>query len=312
MKKIKSLIEEANTILVLSHLSPDGDAIGSALAVYNTLLNINKNVDIILEDVPKIFSFLKGYDKIKQTSEIDSYDLVIVVDCSKVDRIGQDKNYFEHAKKTLNIDHHIRNTKFGDYNYISVTSPACSEYLVNIFDNLSYEITKEIAECLMVGILTDTGGFQYANVTSITYDFASRVSKLIDIPKIYKKVLSTKTLAQFNLTKIAIERLELIKNNKIAFTYLYKKDFELNNASYGDHEGIVDIGRNIEGMEVSIFAREIDDGFRVSLRSNGKVDVNQIAMSYNGGGHKESAGFDTTFSLLELKNNLVKEIEKQI
>jgi len=312
MDKIRSLIEGTEKILILSHKSPDGDAIGTSLALYNALLNLNKKVDIIMEEVPKVFEFLPNVDKIKNTSKEECYDLVVVVDCSTHERIGQDKNYFENALLTLNIDHHIRNNSYANYNYISSNSPACSEFLVEIFDSLNIEITKEIAECLMTGILTDTGGFQYSNVTSKTYDFASRISNIIDIPSIYKKVLSTKTKSQFELTKIAMSRIELINNDKIAFTYILENDFTSVNALPGDHEGIVELGRSIESVYVSIFLREIDNMYRVSLRSNGLVNVNDIAVIFGGGGHIESAGFDTTMDFNSLKDKLIKEVSERI
>lgn len=312
MKKIKDLIETAETILVLGHKSPDGDAIGSGLAVYNALLNMYKKVDVIMEDIPRIFDFLPNVDKIKNTSKIEEYDLVIVVDCSNQERIGQDNNYFENAKYTLNIDHHISNTNYANYNYVSNSSPACCEYLVDIFDELDIEITKDIATCLIAGILTDTGGFQYSNVSEKTYDFASRVCKIVDIPMVYKKVLSTNTKPQFLLTKIAMSRIELLNNDKIAYTYLMKEDLDSVNALAGDHEGIVDIGRSIEGVEVSIFIREIDNGYRGSLRSNGRVNVNEVASVFNGGGHRESAGFESSLSLDEIKEKLIEVICKQV
>lgn len=312
MKKIKDLIETADTILVLGHKSPDGDAIGSGLAVYNALLNMYKKVDIIMEEVPRIFDFLPNVDKIKNTSKIEEYDLVIVVDCSNQERVGQDNNYFENAKYTLNIDHHISNTNYANYNYVSSSSPACCEYLVDIFDELDIEITKDIATCLIAGILTDTGGFQYSNVSEKTYNFASRVCKIVDIPMVYKKVLSTNTKPQFLLTKIAMSRIELLNNDKIAYTYLMKEDLDSVNALAGDHEGIVDIGRSIEGVEVSIFIREIDNGYRGSLRSNGKVNVNEVASVFNGGGHRESAGFESSLSLDEIKEKLIEVICKLV
>jgi len=312
MEKIKSLIENSDTILVLTHKSPDGDAVGSALAVYNALLNMYKKVDIILEDIPSIFNFLPNIDKVKDTSKVEEYDLVIVVDCATQERIGQDNNYFENAKYTLNIDHHVSNTNFANYNYVSCNSPACCEYLVEIFDNLGIETTKEIAECLVVGILTDTGGFQYSNVSDKTYNFASRVSKIVDIPDVYKKVLSTKTKAQFELTKIAMSRIELLHNDKIAFTYLMKEDLEKVNAMSGDHEGIVNIAREVDGVDVSIFVRETDDGYKVSLRSNNDFDVNEIAVSFNGGGHVRAAGFDSNLEFNELKDKLIKLISDRI
>jgi len=313
MEKIKDLITNAETILIFTHKSPDGDAIGSSLAFYNALLKMYKKVDIIIEDIPRIFNFLSNIEKVVDKTEVKEYDLVIVLDCANQQRIGQfENNYFENAKFTLNIDHHISNTKYANYNYISENSPACCEYLVEIFDYLGIEITEDIAECLMVGLLTDTGGFQYSNVGEKTYEFASRVCNLIDIPKIYKRVLSTKTKPQFELSKIAMSRMELLEGEKIAFSYLTLKDFEKVNACYGDHEGIVNFGRNIEGVEVSVFVREIENGYRVSLRGNGLVNVNEIAILFNGGGHRDAAGFDSLLDFDTLKEKLLNVIKDKV
>lgn len=313
MEKIRDLIETSESILILTHKSPDGDAIGSSLALYNAFLKMYKKVDIIIEDIPRIFKFLPNIDKVKDSSQVDGYDLVIVVDCATYERVGQNENnYFEDAKFTLNIDHHISNTGYANYNYVNGNSPACCEYLVEILDSLGVEITKEIAECLMIGILTDTGGFQYSNVGEKTYNFASRVCSLIDIPKIYKIVLSTTTRPQFELARIAMTRIELLENDKVAFCYLSLDDFEKFNASYGDHEGIVNIGRNIEGVEVSVFVRETENGYRVSLRGNGLVNVSDIAVMFNGGGHRSSSGFDTTLDFDSLKKQLLEAIRDKV
>lgn len=313
MEKIKQLIENSKTILILTHINPDGDAIGSSLALYNSLIKIHKKVDIIIKDIPKTFNFLPNFDKIKTNTNTLKYDLIIIVDCADYKRIEQsNNNYFANAKYTLNIDHHVSNTKYANYNYISSNSPACCEYLVEILDYLKFDITKEIAECLMTGILTDTGGFQYTNVSEKTYNFASRVSKLIDISKIYKKVLSTQTRAQFELAKIAISRIEFYLDDKIALTYLKMKDFTKVNASYGDHDGIVNIARNISGVEISIFIREVLNGYRISLRGNGNINVNEIATVFGGGGHKDAAGFDSKLKLNELKQKLLKTIRGKI
>lgn len=313
MKKINALLEQSNTILILTHKSPDGDAIGSGLALYNALIKLHKKVEIIIENMPQVFNFLPNYNNIKDNTNIKEYDLVIIVDCANYERIGQyNNNYFANAKYTLNIDHHAGNTKYANYNYISPSSPACCEYLVEILDYLNITITKEIAECLITGILTDTGGFQYTATNEKTYNFASRVSNIVNIPNIYKKVLSTQTKAQFLLTKIAISRIEFFIDNKISFTYITNEDLKKTNATYGDHEGIVNLGRNVAGVEVSIFVRETPDCFRVSLRSNGNVNVNEIASLYGGGGHKEASGFDSKLSLNEIKTSLLEILKGKI
>lgn len=311
MNKIKSLFETSESILILAHVNPDGDAIGSSLSLYNALLNMHYKPDIVIVDAPETFSFLPNFDKIKNETDKE-YDLVIVVDTATLERVGQEEHYFENAKFTLNIDHHISNTKYANYNYVSGNIPACCQYLYEIYKELDIEITKEVAECLVTGLLTDTGGLQYDNVNTKTFEMALELSKQVDIPCIYKKVLATKTKVQFELEKIAISRLEFHKDNKIVFTYLTEEDIISQNAKSGDYEGIVNIGREIEYVEVSIFIREINNAYKISLRGNGKINVSEIAKNFGGGGHFNAAGFETDIDFKELKDKLIDIISKEL
>lgn len=313
MDKIKSMIEMSDSILILTHVNPDGDALGSSLSLYNVLVNNGYKPDIMVISAPEKFSFLPNFDKIITTSSKE-YDLVIVVDTSTLDRIGQDDSYFENAKYTINIDHHVSNTNYANYNYVMGNSPACCQYLYDIYCNLGIEITSDVATCLMCGILTDTGGFQYSDVNYKTFDIASVLSKIINIPSLYKKVLGTRTKTQFELSKLASSRLEFYNNDKVCFTYLLQEDLDKYNASNSDHEGIVNMGRDIEGVEASIFLREQDGMYRISFRGNGNIDLSEVSKLFGGGGHRNAAGItlkkDLTFD--ELKKKLIDAISEGI
>lgn len=310
MEKIKDLFDNADSILILTHNNPDGDAIGSSLGLYNALIKTHTNVDVVINDVPSVFSFLTNFNMIKNTSKREVYDLVVTVDCADISRVNQDNNYFENAKYTLNIDHHMTNTRYANYNYVEDFS-ACCLYLSNIFDLIGIEIDEDVAYPLITGVITDTGGFQNSNTDYRTFDFASRISKLIDIHSVYKKVFATKSRGQFELSRIAISRLEII-DDKIAFTFINKEDFNLVNANIGDHEGIVNIGREIEGIIVSIFVREMNYGYKVSLRSNNDFDVSVVASEFDGGGHRAAAGFDSDLSFSLLKGRLINVLRNKI
>ena len=171
-------------------------------------------------------------------------------------------------------------------------------------------INSEICSSLAVGMITDTNGFRNNNVDSNTFLMAADLIKYdINFYKIYETVLVTKSLPKHDLMKIALDRLEFINDGKIAFTYLLKEDFEKVGAKLGDHEGIVDIGRSISGVEVSAFIRE-NDGFTVSLRSTGSVDVNKVASRFGGGGHKMAAGAQIDKNLQETKDIVINEIKR--
>ena len=226
---LDEILEEmkiAKTIVILTHESPDGDAIGSSLALQLVLEKFGKEADVIIPEYSRLFSFLPGTDKIKKESNIKNYDLAISVDNADLKRLAQ-KEYFENATKTINIDHHGSNNMFADLNYVNPVSPACCETLAGIFEYFQIDITKEIGSCLMAGIITDTGGFRHSGITPETFEFtAELIRKGVNIQDIYKRTLRTKTKANFLLTKKVIDRMEILENGKITFTYITMQDEE--------------------------------------------------------------------------------------
>lgn len=312
LDNIKEEIMKANSIVILTHESPDGDAIGSSLAIYNSLQQLDKKVDVIIPEFSRTFDFLPNSDKIKKEGK-QNYDLAIALDCADIKRLNGFANYFEEAKTTINIDHHGSNTMFADYNFVNPDAPACCQILVLVLEYLGVKIDKQIGTCLLTGIITDTGGFKYPGTSTETFEFTSWLLGIgVNVSDIYRKVLELKTKANFYLTKRAIDRLEFLHNGKISFTYITKEDEEEFKANPGDHEGLVEIGRAIEGVEVSILLREADGYFKGSLRSNDYVNVSDVCMMFNGGGHIRAAGCSMHMPLEEAKEKLVNEITKYL
>ena len=316
MSTLDNIIEEinkANSIVILTHENPDGDAIGTGLALYHSLKQIGKCPDIIIPEYPRIFEFLPGTEEIKKLSDIEKYDLAISVDCSEIKVLNGFANYFENAKVKISIDHHSTNTMFGDYNYVSTDSPACAQALLVILDYCKIEITKDIGTCILTGIITDTGGFKYSNVTAETFEFAAGLMNTgINVSKIYRKVLQIRTKANFELNRIAMNRLEFLENGKVVFTYITKEDENNVNAENGDHEGIVETGRDIEGVEVSVFIRETDKGCKVSLRSNEYVNVSDVCLLLGGGGHIRAAGVSMQCTIEQAKEKVLRQLKSVI
>ena len=309
--KIKNLIDNSNSILLLTHEGPDGDAIGSVLAFYHYLTSINKSVDMFILDIPKVFNFLTSIDSVVDTTDKE-YDLGIVLDCATENRIGQKENLLSRCKKTVCIDHHVSNTNYCDINLVEGNTSSCCQVIYYLFKEWNIAVSKEIGQSLINGVLTDTDGFGINTVDSNTFKMASDILILgVNVHNIYSRVLWKKSMPQYELMQIAMNRLEFLCNGKVAYTYILKEDFEKVGASLGEHEGIVDIGKNIDGVEVSIFVRE-EDGWTISLRSTGNVDVSKIAKQVNGGGHIMAAGGKTTCSLEETKTILINEVEKVI
>ena len=180
---------------------------------------------------------------------------------------------------------------YADYNFISQDSPACAQLLLVAFSYFGIEVTKEIGTCILAGIITDTGGFRYSTVTAETFRFVAELcEKGVKVSQIYDKVYSSKTRAKFELHRIALERLEFLEEGKIAYTYITKADEEKVGAENGDYDGIVENGRDVEGVEVSLFLRETSKGIKASIRSKNYVNAAEVAMMFSGGGHLRAAG----------------------
>jgi len=310
---IKEEIQKSNDIVILTHESPDGDAVGSALAMYLTLKKMGKTVDVIIPEYASMFNFLPGADQIKKEGKQEPYDLAISVDVTGINRLNGFAKYFENANVKIQIDHHQVNEMFADYNFVDPASPACAQNLIFIIEQLGVEIDKEIGTCLLTGIITDTGGFKYEGVSAETFEFTSwLLAKGVNVSDVYKRVMQTKTRANFELRKLIMDRMEFLCDNKVTFTYMTLEDEKSVGAAPGDHEGLVEIGRDIEGVEVSIFLREIENGYKASLRSNNYINVSDVCIAFNGGGHKRAAGCNI-FSTLEMaKSAIIYEVTKYI
>ncbi len=313
LDKIVEEIRNAKDIVLLTHEFPDGDAMGSSLAMYNSLKQLGKNVDVIIPEFSSIYNFLPGANEIKKEGKDENYDLAIALDCADMKRLNGVSNYFETANVKISIDHHGLNTMFGDYNFVNPVAPACTQILVTVLEFIGVEITKEIGTCLLTGIITDTGGFKYQGVTAETFEFAAwLLNKGVNVSDVYRKVLQVISKESFELRKLATNRVEFLEDGKIAFTYITKKDEEELGTETGAHEGIVEIGRDVEGVEVSIFLRELENGYKASLRSTDYVNVADICLMFGGGGHTRAAGCNMLGTIEEVKTKLINECKKYI
>ena len=306
-------IKKAEKIVILTHENPDGDAIGSSLAMDLAIKQLGKKPDVIIPEYSRLFEFLPGSEDIKKESDIQKYDLAISVDCTDLKRLKCGDKYFANAKSKIVIDHHGTNKMFGDFNFVNPVSPACCEILIGMFEYFGIEITKKIGSCIVTGIITDTGGFRYSGVTAETFEFtAELLRKGVNVSEIYKRVLDTKTRANFELNKLISQRMEILEDGKVTFTYINLEDEKNVNAEEGDHEGLVEIGRDIEGVEVSVFIREKQDpkGYKISLRSNDYVNVSDVCLMFGGGGHPKAAGCFIQGDLEQAKTKILAEIKK--
>ncbi len=306
-------IKKAENIIILTHESPDGDAIGSSLAMYNVLKRMGKNVEVVIPEYPRIFGFLPKAQDILAEPQREEYDLAIALDCADSRRLGSLKDVLEISKRTISMDHHSMNPMFADINFVDPVSPATCQILVVVFNYLNIEITKDIGTCLLTGIITDTGGFKYSGVTSETFEFVAwLLNSGVNVSEIYKKVLQIKTRANFELTRIAMNRMEFLEEGKVSFTYITLEDQEKYDNEEGAHEGIVEVIRDVEGVEVAIFLREDVDGYKISLRSNEYVNVSDVCFLFGGGGHTKAAGCKIQGTPEQIKMKLLNEIKTKL
>ena len=308
-------IKNASSVVILAHEGPDGDAIGSCLALYHVINGMgDKRVDVLMKDYPANFSFMPGIENLKKETDLEKYDLAVCLDCPdlyRVDEIYQ--KYFETAEVKVVFDHHTKNAMFGDYNIVNHVSPSTSQVLMTAFEYWGLEINKDVLTCVMTGVITDTGGFKNSNITAETFELAAyAITKGVNLSKIYNTTMMLISKNKFELQKLAQERLEFYADGKVTITYMTLEDRERLGLKEGDHDGIVEIGRCIEGVEVSIFLYEKDNGFKASLRSNDYVNVAEVCNTFGGGGHIKAAGATMTKDLEESKNMILGAVIKTI
>lgn len=304
MNDIIAKIKSSHNILICCHISPDGDAVGSAISLGNALSEMDKNVDIVIPDFPQEFNYLKIDNLIDKSTK--TYELGIIVDTSSKDRVNLLNNELDRCNYLIVIDHHATNTMFGHTNYVDSASAACCEIIYDLLNKMNYNIDIDIATSLITGIITDTNGYLNSNTTPRTLTIsAALIEKGVNLHQIYYHLLKEISVVGFKLRKIVYDRLELFYDNKIAFSYLTKKDIADNHATSGDYEGMVEIGRAIKDVCISIFIRETDDGYKVSIRTIEGISSASIASHFGGGGHICASGCLIKDSLEEVKKQLL-------
>ena len=312
---IKELIGDAKTIGIAGHIRPDGDCIGSCMTLYNY---IEKNfpdiqVKVYLEKIKDKFLFIKNSEKIDSNGyDGTEYDLFFSLDCADLERLGLNKEFFEHAKRTACIDHHISNVGYADYNYILPNASSACEVLYDLLDVSLFD--KSIAEPMYTGIAHDSGVFRFQSTTSKTMNVAGKMLDFgINANKILEETYYKKTYAQSQVAgRLQLESVRFM-DNRCIFAYATTKLMDFYGVTTKDLDSVVAQLRNIEGIEVAIFMYQIGEmKYKVSMRSQDLVDVSVIASYFGGGGHVRAAGFDTVGDVHDIINNISEQIEKQM
>lgn len=308
------LPDQAQRIAIGGHIRPDGDCVGSCLGLWNYLRENypDRQTDLYLEEIPECFCFLHGSDQICHEETKTVYDLFVAIDCADASRLGFAEGIFHNAKQTACIDHHISNAGYADHNYVVPTASSASELVCNLLEE--EKISKDTAECLYLGIVHDTGVFQYSSTSPDTMMTAAKLMKKgIQSSKLIEETYYEKTYAQNRILGKALTDSRLLRDGRCILSVLTQEEMRAFDAGVRDLEGIVSQLRNTKGVHVAIFIYELNEQeYKVSLRSDEKVDVSVIAQHFGGGGHKKAAGLTMTGSADEIFRRLMERIDLQI
>lgn len=315
MIKLANELKQVKSVAIAGHVRPDGDCVGSCLAVYGYIRDNFPDVkaDVYLESVNPIFASLRGAEEIRTDySGSRQYELFLSLDVSDKERLGEALKYFETANRTICMDHHITNRGFADENWVEPNASSTSELVFEAMEE--DKISKETAEAIYTGIIHDTGVFQYSNTSPRTMEIAGKLmGKGIDFSKIIDETFYQKTYVQNQVLGRALMESILLLDGKIIMGRMRQKDMEFYGVTHKDLEGIVNQLRVTKGVEVAIFLHEVgNQEYKASLRSNGPVDVSKVCEYFGGGGHVKAAGCTMHGTLHDVVNNLTLHIEQQL
>lgn len=315
--KLNDIIKSSKNILIISHVNPDGDTLGSMCGLYCAILdNFKKKCDMVaISKIPYVYSYLPHLSEVKNVDDLDKsreYDLVINVDVAALDRACDAKILFEKAKFTVNIDHHKTNIAYGNLNFINPDASSTGEVLFGCFENMNWKVNLDCAICLYTAILTDTGSFRFDNTKPSTFEVASKLVEIgVQPSDIYKKVYESdsKTLVMFQAH--CISKAKFLEDDKIAYTLVYKKDMEKFSAGDDCMEGLTEKLRAIVTTRIAFVAKEMKSGgTKISMRSK-FADVAEICSVFGGGGHKFAAGCTIKAPVEDAAKKVLEEIKKR-
>src|SRR6266850_2220302 len=294
ISRILQGIRDSETFCVVGHIRPDGDCVGSQLGLTLALESQGKKVTCWNEDIiPQKYRFLDSDHTIQKPRTGEKFDCVIATDAASFERLGVVGPCVTERKLFINIDHHESNTRYADLNWVSAREASTGELLVRLMRVAKWPITKPIADCLFTAVSTDTGSFQYATTRPSTYQVAGElVRRGADLAKICDEVYQSYPLSRVKLLRHVYSHFKLTHHDKIAYFWLKKADYARTGAESSDSEGLIDHIRAIAPVVIACVFEEIEPGLtRISLRSKSdKVNVNEIAAQFGGGGHMAAAG----------------------
>lgn len=314
----RQFIEQHDDFLVVAHVQPDGDAVSSTLAVGWLLSRLGKTFTMINEgSIPQRMTYMEGSERILDmslTERTRTYGNVICVDCADFKRVGLVSEWMEEGANMLNIDHHPTNDEYGTQTLIKADAAATAEILYDLVKLFDLGWDRNIAEMLYTGILTDTGGFRYSSTSPKVMQIASHLLELgVNGPDLADSLLEQLTKPQFDVLTLSLATLQMSENGKVAWVHVTPEHMVQAGASNEDLEGIVNYPRNIQGVEVGVLFKVINENaVKASMRSAGKVDVAAIAAEFGGGGHVRAAGCRLEGTLEQVTALVIERIKQSL
>lgn len=316
LSRILQVLEEAQTVCIVGHVLPDGDCIGSQLALGLALQKLGKKVCCWnADELPDKLEFLDEDDMLQKPKNGFSFDVVVSLDCASYERLGVVGEKISNRKHFINIDHHESNTHYGDINWVVGESASTGELVFQLMQFAKWPICPRIADCLFTAISTDTGSFQYRGTTPRTFEIAGKLVELgADVVDVCDEIYQSYPIARVKLLRQVLNNFKLTEENKIAYYWLKPLDYSRSGAEREDSEGLIDHIRAIEPVVVAVQFEEVSPNvIRVSLRSkNPHVDVSQIARLFNGGGHRGASGASIQGTRLSVQRRVVKAIRQAL
>lgn len=317
MDQIIQHIKDSRHILIVSHAEPDGDCVGSLVALGLALAKLDKEITMFNPSpIPAVYRFLSGTERIvQQIKKADTYDLVIVLDCGDMVRVGEAGAEVDKIPVLINIDHHVSNTGFGHIQLIDTDACATAEIVYGLINALQIPFDKAIATSIYTGILTDTGSFRFSNTNQAAFAISSAmIDAGVKPHRVAQRVFGTYSLGRIKLLNMALNSIEISDNGKLSMMTITRSMLNTTGTNTEDVDGMINYARRIEDVKVAALIHEIKNGggkfanmnrYHVSLRSDSSVDVAKIAGRFGGGGHASAAGFQIESTLVALKTKII-------
>ncbi len=311
---------ESHIIVLTTHVRADGDGIASELALYMILKSLGKEVYMVNQDkTPDMYSWLPETEMIitldeKANFSLSRIDLTLLLDCSNRNRIGRVYDIVKDSKRIISLDHHEAIDCFKDYCYIDTSASSIGELIYDLVPDIESYLNKEIATCLYVSIMTDTGSFAFSNTTARVFQIVSRLMDYdVEPDCTFKKIYNRKRINHFRLLSIALEQMKTDETGKVVYVLLPMSVYRETGAIEEDNEGILEVIRGLRNLELIILLRQIDDQrIKCSLRSIGSINCNHLARMFNGGGHFKASGFVINGDIKEIGDEIVKKILNEV